>query len=504
MRGLHQTPESTHWSTASFEDVAVHFTDEEWVLLDPDQRALHKEVMEETCGIMGSLKDYELETKNKGDYNNVYAVRAQNVNLESGERFSQRSQQKTDSGKKQYQCLECGKNFSRKSNLTRHEIIHSEEKPYKCFDCGKSFKRSTDFLKHQTFHTGVKPYQCLECGKCLSRNNRLSSHQRIHTGERPYPCLECGKSFSMSDSLTTHQRIHTGEKPYQCLECGKSFNLKHNLTSHQTLHTGEKPFQCLDCGKSFSRNDRLTFHRRIHTGEKPYQCLECGKSFSLKVNLTSHQTLHTGEKPYPCLECGKSFRLKQTLASHQTLHTGEKPYQCLECGKSFRLKQILTSHQTLHTGERPFQCLECGSASAGATISRLIKEFITERSHIGAWNVDGASVRGLISLPIKQSMMESNYERNKCWQVTGPDRAVLHGVHLNVQVCPALTYVSVLLVMSSALPTNNLYQQGYSISLSTSFRPFPARHEEGYSIGALSYPTNENLGFKYSGTSGYR
>ncbi|XP_057616468.1 zinc finger protein 92 homolog [Chionomys nivalis] len=348
----------------SFEDVSVYFTKTEWKLLDLKQRNLYKQVMLEnyshlvSVGFAFSKPNLvsQLERGEKpwiADRMGTAAASCAGNGIKSKmltsrpKLFGRGLLGDTSGSMVQRRPHDFRPNF-----IVRYRHSRIADKRYLCQQCGKSFSRSSNLIKHRIVHSGEKPYKCSECGKLFRRNLALQEHQRIHSGDKPYECGECGKTFTRSFNLIKHQIIHSSEKPFVCRVCGKVFRRSFALHEHARIHSGERPYECGECGKAFSRSSNLIEHQRTHSGQKPYICQECGKAFKGISQLIHHQRSHRGDRPFSCQECGKAFRGHSGLSQHQRVHSGEKPYECSDCGRAFGRRANLFKHQVVHGGVR--------------------------------------------------------------------------------------------------------------------------------------------------------
>ncbi|XP_042333532.1 zinc finger and SCAN domain-containing protein 23-like isoform X1 [Sceloporus undulatus] len=194
---------------------AVSFPESEQMSMDTRQMVLCRDSKEDANENPSSLAGDENQSKNDEEFLIQESTKRQKSRLHPSLQPAQFSRQNTD-----------------RPLVTNKQASHKQEALFPCPECGKNFSRKSTLTRHRRVHTGVKPHQCTECGKRFLHKFNLVNHMRTHVREESSRCSLCGKNAKRNSSLGGQER------KAGCCECSESFGPQYN-TEQRMPETGE-------------------------------------------------------------------------------------------------------------------------------------------------------------------------------------------------------------------------------------------------------------------------
>jgi len=166
---------------------------------------------------------------------------------------------------KNFECEKCEKKFNSQESLDMHMISSLFEKDkHVCKTCSKEYKHKKDLDRHTRIHdeeSSIVNISCDECGKVFTRKSNLYKHRgRKHglyylnfekarkvlkTEDGSFECKICHEKFAEDEwnKLDTHLVLKeclnseslNDDSLFQCQNCEKAYQDKNSLQRHMKL-----------------------------------------------------------------------------------------------------------------------------------------------------------------------------------------------------------------------------------------------------------------------------
>lgn len=226
---------------------------------------------------------------------------------DSIEKIKLKKIKKMDS-KKEYDCMVCGKKFSKNFNLMRHLGVHFLNELNRS---GNSQISLDDRLFNQ--QVKINLYECENCHRKFSTKQLLLDHKLKWHGTN-YTCKYCkGVSFKEKIEFIRHLNLnHKFGFKFECKFCKISFPSINQYIQHNLTHLNKLEDNCFEKLNKILDNNRADCSSCINRNKvKNIQCLFCGKNFSKKFNLNRHLENKHSNKNDNQYQSNQLFSLRQ-------------------------------------------------------------------------------------------------------------------------------------------------------------------------------------------------